>query len=57
MTFAQILSGREVADKILQEVKTEVEQLEGRPPCVAFLRVGNDGASISYVRQKEEKAS
>lgn len=57
MKFAQLLSGREVADKLLQEVKTEVAQLKGRPPCVAFLRVGNDGASVSYVRQKEAKAA
>lgn len=57
MNPTKLLSGREVADKILQEVKQEVAQLKGRPPCVAFLRVGNDGASISYVRQKEIKAA
>ncbi len=57
MKLAQLLSGRKVADKILQEVKIEVAQLKDRPPCVAFLRVGNDGASISYVQQKETKAA
>ncbi len=57
MRSAKLLSGREVADKILLEVKDEVTQLKGRPPCVVFLRVGNDGASISYVRQKEMKAA
>lgn len=57
MNPTKLLSGREVADKILQEVKHEVAQLKGRPPCVAFLRVGNDGASISYVRQKQTKAA
>ena len=57
MKFAQLLSGREVADKILKEVKEEVAQLRDRPPCVAFLRIGNDGASISYVQQKEAKAA
>ena len=57
MKIAQLLSGREVADKLLQEVKTEVAQLKSRPPCVAFLRVGNDSASVSYVQQKEVKAA
>lgn len=57
MGIANLLSGSEVADKILLEVREEVAQLKGRPPCVVFLRVGNDGASVSYVRQKEMKAA
>ena len=53
----KILSGKVVAESILQSVKESVANIKGRPPCVAFLRVGDDGASVSYVRQKSEKAA
>ena len=53
----KVLSGKVVADGILQSVKEEVVRIKGRPPCVVFLRVGDDGASVSYVRQKSEKAA
>ena len=53
----RILFGKPVADAILESVKEEVSALEGRPPSVVFLRVGNDGASVSYVKQKAKCAS
>ena len=53
----RILFGKPVADAILASVKEEVSALKGRPPSVVFLRVGNDGASVSYVKQKAKCAS
>ncbi len=53
----RILFGKPVADAILTSVKGEVSALKGRPPSVAFLRVGDDGASVSYVKQKAKCAS
>ena len=52
----KLLSGEIVAQTILQRVKDEVATLQGRPPCVVFIRVGNDGASVSYVNKKAQKA-
>lgn len=53
----RILFGKPVADAILTSVRKEVATLKGRPPSVVFLRVGNDGASVSYVKQKAKCAS
>ncbi len=53
----RILFGKPVADAILASVKEEVSTLKGRPPSVVFLRVGSDGASVSYVKQKAKCAS
>lgn len=53
----QLLSGQPVAEQILQSVQKEVAALPGRPPSVVFLRVGEDGASVSYVQQKSKKAA
>lgn len=52
----QILSGKTVAQAVLEQVRSQVAQIEGRPPCVVFIRVGNDPASVSYVKQKQDKA-
>jgi methylenetetrahydrofolate dehydrogenase (NADP+)/methenyltetrahydrofolate cyclohydrolase len=53
----KLLQGRVVADVILNETEDELQRMHlQRPPCVAFLRVGNDGASVSYVAQKEKVA-
>lgn len=53
----RILFGKPVADAILTSVREEVATLKGRPPSVVFLRVGNDGASVSYVTKKAKCAS
>ena len=51
-----LLQGSIVAAHILESVKNQVKQFSGRPPCVVFIRVGQNGASVSYVAQKEKKA-
>jgi methylenetetrahydrofolate dehydrogenase (NADP+)/methenyltetrahydrofolate cyclohydrolase len=53
----KLLRGHVVADVILNETKGELQRMHfQRFPCIAFLRVGNDGASVSYVAQKEKMA-
>lgn len=50
-----LINGKEVADKIKLEVKSEVESIVStgkRPPCLAAIIVGNDGASETYVAHK-----
>jgi methylenetetrahydrofolate dehydrogenase (NADP+) / methenyltetrahydrofolate cyclohydrolase len=50
-----LINGKEIADRIKQEIKTEVESLKkegNRTPCLAAIIVGNDGASETYVAHK-----
>ncbi|UCH25055.1 MAG: bifunctional 5,10-methylene-tetrahydrofolate dehydrogenase/5,10-methylene-tetrahydrofolate cyclohydrolase [Trueperaceae bacterium] len=49
------LDGREVADALLDEVMEAIRSLD-LPPKLVFVRVGDDPASISYVRSKERLA-
>jgi methylenetetrahydrofolate dehydrogenase (NADP+)/methenyltetrahydrofolate cyclohydrolase len=55
----QILSGKEVAAKVLAEVRTEVTTLRektGGQPTLAVILVGEDPASQLYVRNKKRAA-
>ena len=56
----KVLDGKLVAAEIIGNLKTTVElniKNIGQKPSVAFIRVGNDGASVSYVAQKERTAA
>lgn len=52
----QLIDGNAIAESIIEELSAEVGQLPGKKPVVAFIRVGDDPASISYVRKKERTA-
>ena len=51
---AKILSGREISAKVRQELKQQVSKLKakGLTPGLVMVRVGEDAASVSYMRQK-----
>lgn len=51
-----LIDGNQIAATIVAELKTEVGTLTGRKPCIALVRVGEDPASVSYVRKKEKTA-
>ena len=51
-----IINGNEIAKIIIEELKTRVEGFTDGKPCVTFIRVGEDPASVSYVRKKEKTA-
>ena len=51
-----LINGNEIAQEIIEELKIEVSAIEGGKPCVVFIRVGEDPASISYVSKKEKTA-
>jgi methylenetetrahydrofolate dehydrogenase (NADP+)/methenyltetrahydrofolate cyclohydrolase len=53
----ELIDGRRIAAEIIGELKIEVAALSGRKPCLALVRVGDDPASVSYVRQKEKTAA
>jgi len=52
-----LIDGNAIAATLIAELKTEVAALGGRPPCLALVRVGDDPASVSYVRKKEQTAA
>lgn len=51
----KLLNGKEFADKVKEEVRVEVEAMatKGQSVCLAVIQVGNDAASSTYVRNKE----
>lgn len=52
-----LIDGNQIAAAIVAELKTEVAAIAGRKPCIALVRVGEDPASVSYVKKKEKTAA
>ncbi|HEX3728340.1 MAG TPA: bifunctional methylenetetrahydrofolate dehydrogenase/methenyltetrahydrofolate cyclohydrolase FolD [Opitutaceae bacterium] len=52
-----LIDGNKIAADIIAELKAEVAALPGRKPCLALVRVGDDPASVSYVKKKEATAA
>jgi methylenetetrahydrofolate dehydrogenase (NADP+)/methenyltetrahydrofolate cyclohydrolase len=53
----ELIDGNQIAATIIAELKAQVATLPGRRPCLALVRVGEDPASVSYVRKKEKTAA
>ncbi len=53
----ELIDGNQIAASIIAELKSEVAALPGRKPCIALVRIGEDPASVSYVRKKEKTAA
>jgi len=53
----ELIDGKRLAAAIASELKAEVAALPGRKPCLALVRVGDDPASVSYVKNKERTAA
>lgn len=56
--MAQIVDGKEIAGKILEDLKKRVRKLKalGIEPALAVVLVGKDKPSMTYVRKKGEAA-
>lgn len=52
----QLIDGNAIAESIIEELTAEVGQLSGKKPVIAVVRVGEDPASVSYVRKKQKTA-
>lgn len=52
----QLIDGNAIAEAIIEELTQKVGTFTGRKPVVAFIRVGDDPASVSYVRKKQKTA-
>ena len=53
----KLIDGKQIAATILEEIAEEVAKLGETKPAVTFIRVGEDPASVSYVRNKERAAA
>jgi methylenetetrahydrofolate dehydrogenase (NADP+)/methenyltetrahydrofolate cyclohydrolase len=53
----ELIDGNKIAADLVAELKAEVAGISGRKPCLALVRVGEDPASVSYVRKKEKTAA
>lgn len=52
-----LIDGNKIAASIVAELKAEVAGISGRKPCLALVRIGEDPASVSYVRKKDQTAA
>lgn len=49
----QILDGKKLKEKILENIKKEVNELENKP-TLCVIQIGNDESSNVYIKQKEK---
>src|SRR5450432_4121928 len=52
-----LIDGNKIAAALVAELQLEIAALAGRKPCLALVRVGEDPASVSYVKKKEKTAA
>jgi methylenetetrahydrofolate dehydrogenase (NADP+)/methenyltetrahydrofolate cyclohydrolase len=52
-----LIDGNQIATALIAELKAEVATFTGRKPCLTLVRVGEDPASVSYVKKKEKTAA
>jgi methylenetetrahydrofolate dehydrogenase (NADP+)/methenyltetrahydrofolate cyclohydrolase len=52
-----LIDGNQISAAIIAELKADIATLTGRKPCIALVRVGEDPASVSYVKKKEKTAA
>ena len=53
----ELIDGNKIAASIVAELSAEVSALSGRKPSLALVRVGEDPASVSYVKKKDKIAA
>ena len=53
----ELIDGNRIAQEIIEELTAEVTALGEPKPSVAFVRVGEDPASVSYVNKKSKVAA
>lgn len=52
--MSNIINGTEIAKIIKDEIKKDIEKLQGKKPCLAVIIVGDDEASHIYVKNKNK---
>lgn len=52
----EVIYGSELSKEIKAKIKKEIDEIEGRKPCLAVILVGDNPASVSYVKSKNNAA-
>ena len=53
-----IIDGNKIAAQVIEELRAEVSAMpENARPCIHLVRVGEDPASVSYVKKKQDTAA
>ncbi len=50
----KLIDGKAIAKKIQEELKTDIDKISGRKPGLAFILIGEDHASKTYVQMKRK---
>lgn len=53
----QLINGTQIADQIIQNIQGNIQKLKGRKPGLAFICVGDNPASLSYIKMKKRKCA
>lgn len=53
----QLINGTSIADQIISNISDVIQKLKGRKPGLAFIRVGENPASLSYIKMKKRKCA
>ena len=53
----ELIDGNEIASAVIEELSGRVAEFGKNKPCVAFVRVGEAPASVSYVNMKQNTAA
>ena len=48
-----LIDGKKTANEIQKELEVKISEIKGRKPGLAFILVGENPASLSYVRAKK----
>lgn len=52
----KIINGTSIAKAILERISSAISKTHTRAPGLAFMRIGDDPASRSYIRMKKSAA-
>ena len=50
----KLIDGVSIAKTIQDRIKSTIAKLQNRPPGLAFVRIGDNSASLSYIRKKKK---
>lgn len=53
----EIIDGNHLSQVIIKDLKKQVSAIQGPPPAITFVRVGENPASIAYVNRKQKVAT
>lgn len=53
----EIIDGNHIARGIIKNLKQQIAKIQGPPPALTFIRIGENPASIAYVNRKQKVAN